>query len=73
MKNTRFSNRATIQKKAQFVRNRLHPIPPNPVNPASSDPDDSYVMVIKGGAMDGMTQTEFRGEILDIRTLAGMG
>jgi len=30
-------------------------------------------MVIKGGAMDGMTQTEFQGEILDIRTLAGMG
>ena len=56
----------------------IHPeppqaLPPNPVSPASSVPDDSYLMVMKGGAMGDMTQAEFQGEIQDIRALAGMG
>ncbi len=48
-------------------------LPPNSVSPASSVPDDSYLMVMKGGAMGDMTQAEFQGSLHDIRTLVSMG
>ncbi|MCY4051931.1 MAG: multicopper oxidase family protein [Gammaproteobacteria bacterium] len=48
-------------------------LPKNPISPASPVPDDSYLMIMKGGAMGNMTEAKLRGEVHNIQTLAKMG
>jgi FtsP/CotA-like multicopper oxidase with cupredoxin domain len=48
----------------------VEPLPDNPLRPLKAEPDQTVELRMSGGAMGGMRSASFKGETLDLRTLA---